>query len=173
APLVETLIARGLEVVALDMRGHGQSTAGDLDYRGFGTGEWLGCSGDIRAALDLLAEKVEGRYFLIGASIGANLALVEAAGDERVAGIILLSPGSDYHGVRPGAYAERYGGRPALLVAAGDDGYSEKSAAALAELLPGAELEVYPDGGHGTQLFASRPELRALIGGWLERQLAE
>ncbi|HUT99376.1 MAG TPA: alpha/beta fold hydrolase [bacterium] len=172
-PLVETLISKGLDVVALDLRGHGQSARGALDYKNFETEEWLGCANDVRAALDYLAEQVSGKYFLIGASIGANLVLIEAADDSRVAGVVMLSPGSDYRGVKPGAYATDYGRRPALLVAAGDDSYSEKSVAALAELLFAPELVVYPTGGHGTHLFGSRPEVRALIADWLERQFSE
>jgi len=171
-PLVETLVSKGLDVVALDLRGHGQSADG-LDYGDFDTGEWLGCANDIRAALDYLAEQVSGKYFLIGASIGANLVLIEAAADPRVAGVVLLSPGSDYHGVKPGEYAEGYGDRPALLVAAGDDAYSEKSVGALGELLADPELKVYPSGGHGTYLFGSRPEVRALIADWLEKRFSE
>ena len=172
-PLTETLIGKGLDVVALDLRGHGQSALGGLDYKNFDTDEWLGCANDIRAALDYLAEQVSGKYFLIGASIGANLALIEAADDARVAGVVMLSPGSDYHGVKPGASAKDYGERPALLVAAEDDDYSAKSVGTLGELLFHPELKIYPSGGHGTYLFGSRPEVRALIADWLERQFSE
>jgi len=171
-PLTETLISKGLDVVALDLRGHGQSVNG-LDYESFDTEEWLGCANDIRAALDYLAEQVSGKIFLIGASIGANLVLIEAADDARVAGVVMLSPGSDYHGVKPGAYAVDYGERPALLVAAGDDAYSEKSVGTLSELLADPELKIYPSGGHGTYLFGSRPEVRALIADWLEKRFSE
>lgn len=172
-PLVETLVGKGLDVVALDLRGHGQSALGGLDYKNFETEEWLGCAKDIRAALDYLAEQVSGKYFLIGASIGANLALIEAAGDDRVTGVIMLSPGSDFHGVRPGEYATDYGERPALLVAAVDDDYSARSVSTLGGLLSDPELKIYPSGGHGTYLFVSRPEVRALIADWLEKRLSE
>ncbi|MCX7022507.1 MAG: alpha/beta fold hydrolase [bacterium] len=164
---------KGLDVVALDLRGHGQSALGGLDYKNFETEEWLGCAKDIRAALDYLAEQVSGKYFLIGASIGANLALIEAAGDDRVTGVIMLSPGSDFHGVRPGEYATDYGERPALLVAAVDDDYSARSVSTLGGLLSDPELKIYPSGGHGTYLFVSRPEVRALIADWLEKRLSE
>jgi len=172
-PLVETLISKGLDVAALDLRGHGQSAYGGLDYNNFETEEWLGCVNDIRAALDYLAEKVSGKYFLIGASIGANLVLIEAAADDRVAGVVLLSPGSDYRGVQPGAYASAYGGRPALLVAAEDDDYSAKGVGTLAELLFDPALQIYPSGGHGTHLFGTRPEVRTLIADWLEGRFTE
>jgi len=172
-PLVETLISKGLEVVALDLRGHGQSVSGGLEYGSFDTEQWLDCAKDIRTALDYLAEQVTGKYFLIGGSIGADLVLIEAADDPRVAGVVLLSPGLDYRGVQPGPYATDYGERPALLVAAMDDDYSAKSVGTLAELLYAPETKIYPSGGHGTHLFGTRPEVRALIADWLEKQLSE
>jgi alpha-beta hydrolase superfamily lysophospholipase len=172
-PLTGTLVSKGLDVTALDLRGHGQSASGALDYRNFETEEWLGCTKDIRAALDYLAGQVEGPYFVIGASIGANLALIEAGDDPRVAGVVLLSPGLDYHGVKPGEYATKYGERPVLLVAAEDDAYSAQSVTTLAELLYDPELVVYPSGGHGTHLFGSRPEVLTLIGDWLEGRFPE
>jgi alpha-beta hydrolase superfamily lysophospholipase len=172
-PLTETLISKGLEVVALDLRGHGQSVSGGPEYGSFDTEQWLGCANDIRAALDYLAEQVSGKYFLIGGSIGANLVLIEAADDPRVAGVVMLSPGLDYHGVQPGEYATDYGERPALLVAALDDDYSAKSVGTLAELLYAPETKIYPSGGHGTHLFGTRPEVRKLIADWLEKQFSE
>jgi dienelactone hydrolase len=172
-PLMERVISKGLDVVALDLRGHGQSAYGALDYRNFETEEWLGCTNDIRAALDYLAGKVSGKYFLIGASIGANLVLLEAAGDERVAGVVMLSPGTEYHGVRPDGGVEGFGDRPALLVAAADDAYSYRTVEELSGELANAEAELYPSGGHGTHMFAARPEVLDLVAGWLEAQFVE
>ena len=172
-PLIEHLIGKGLDVIAIDLRGHGQSAYGALDFRNFETEEWLGCLYDIRSSLDYLTEKVGGAYFLIGASIGANLVLMEAAEDERVAGVVMLSPGLDYRGVTPGDYAGDYGERPALLVAAEDDDYSYTSVGALAELMAAPEVIEYKSGGHGTNLFSTRPELMDDIADWLETQLGD
>ncbi|MCK4594730.1 alpha/beta fold hydrolase, partial [bacterium] len=172
-PLIGYLTGKWLAVVAIDLRGHGQSAYGGLDFTNFETEEWLGCTRDIRSSLDYLAEKVDGPYFLIGASIGANLVLLEAAEDERVAGVVMLSPGSDYHGVKPAEGVEGLGERPALLVAAKDDAYSYETVAALAGDFTDAETKLYTDGGHGTHLFAPRPEVLTFIADWLETHLEE
>lgn len=172
-PLVEHLIRKGLDVIAIDLRGHGQSAYGALDFTNFETGEWLGCTHDIRSSLDYLTEKVDGPYFLIGASIGANLVLMEAAEDERVAGVVMLSPGLDFRGVKPGEKVVEYGERPALLVAAKDDTYSCETVEALAGDFADAETKLYTTGGHGTHMFAPRPEVLTFIADWLETHIEE
>ena len=55
---------------------------------------------------------------IAGASIGANLAVLDAADDPGVRSIALLSPGLDYRGLRIEAAMKKYGARPALLAGA-------------------------------------------------------
>ena len=48
---------------------------------------------------------------LAGASIGANLALLDAADDPGVMSVALLSPGIDYRGLRTEAAMKKYAGQ--------------------------------------------------------------
>lgn len=167
APLVQPLIESGFDVLAIDLRGHGQSTVLGERYREFDTADWLAAAQDIRAAVAYLSPQISPPHFLIGASIGANLSLIEAAEDNRVSGIITLSPGDDYRGVSPADSAAALGKRPVLLVAAEEDAYSAESTRELATQLENARAEIYPGSGHGTNLFTDHPELYGLITTWL------
>ena len=170
-PLIEELITHGFDVIALDLRGHGQST-GDLDFMEFSTADWLACVGDVSAAIEPMALNArEYSLFLIGGSIGANLSLLTAAEDSRIDGVVLLSPGLDYRGVEPLTVVDDYNPRPVMLVAAEDDPYSQESVEELAEELTNSELIIYPDGGHGTQLLTSQPELLETLTDWLASQI--
>ena len=58
---------------------------------------------DVRAARRYLAQRADvqqTRVGIIGASIGANLAALEASGDATIASLALLSPSLDYRGLR-------------------------------------------------------------------------
>ena len=86
-----------------------------LDYRG---GDEIGAYAlDVRAAKAFLRERPEvigNSLGIAGASIGANLAVLDAADDPGVLSIALLSPGIDYKGLRTDAAMKRFGARPAL-----------------------------------------------------------
>lgn len=172
SPLVQPLVESGFDVVGVDLRGHGQSKLNG-SYADFTQEQWRAARADVRAALDYAIPDKPDPYFVCGASIGANLAFLEVAGDNRSAGVILLSPGKDYRGVRPAEGLEEYDDRPVLLVAAEDDAFSAQTVRELAADLTNARVEVYPDGGHGTRLLSSRPEVRELIIDWLVQRLAE
>ncbi|MEK7477743.1 MAG: alpha/beta fold hydrolase [Patescibacteria group bacterium] len=89
-PLV--LQARGFAVLAIDLRGYGESTQisassstatgspGTLDYRNFTNKDYFpAMMGDITAARKFLQSKGKTEQDIVGASIGANLAIVELA----------------------------------------------------------------------------------------------
>jgi pimeloyl-ACP methyl ester carboxylesterase len=72
-------------LLMLDLRNHGQSEASDTTH---GVRE----AGDLRAMLDWLAEtKAPESIVTLGVSMGGATALVEAAADERIDGVIIES----------------------------------------------------------------------------------
>ena len=72
-------------LVLLDFRNHGQSEAGD-------TTQGVREAGDLRAMVDWLVEhKAPARIALLGVSMGGASAVTEAAGDDRIAAVILES----------------------------------------------------------------------------------
>ena len=111
----------GIHALAIDFRGHGGSAAGPAGNDGQPNLSRLVL--DVQAARNYLAgrpEAVRGSAIgLLGASIGANVAILHAAGDGSIRSLALLSPGLDYRSLRTEAALRKYGTRPALLAAGG------------------------------------------------------
>lgn len=169
APFATQLQEAGYAVLAVDLRGHGESggTAESVEPQ-----QW---TQDVVQVWQVLVEQpeVDGqRTAIIGASIGANLALRAAAEVEQVRGVALLSPGLDYYDVTTEEAMTAYGDRPVLIAAADGDTYAADSAQRLAELAQGSPvLTLYPGSAHGTNLFAAQRDLEDLLLGWLAQPL--
>ncbi len=166
APFATRLQEEGYAVLALDLRGHGESG---------GEPDWAAMPDDVARAWATLVAQPEvdpEQTAIVGASIGANLALVAAAAEPRVRAVVLLSPGLDYRGVRTEEAIVAYGERPILIVASQDDAYAAESAQRLDGLAQGPHvLTLYPSAGHGTHMFGPQPDLSDLILSWLRLQL--
>lgn len=161
--LVPSLTDIGYAVLAVDMRGHGE-TGGEVDWeraRSDTLDAWLYLSS--RDDID------SGKTALIGASIGANLSLAAAASEPGINTVVLLSPGLDYRGVTTMDTLEGYGERPVFIAASTEDSYAAESSQALAETAPGeVQLHMFQGAGHGTNMLAREPQLIELILDWLE-----
>ncbi len=154
------LQAQGIAALALDFRGSGLS-AGPVD--------WTKSVDDARAAWQALLARPEvdpQRTALVGASVGANVALIVGANNTSVAAVAALSPGDDFQGIKPAALLGNFGSRPVYLIASQDDAYSYASAQHMAPLLTGGETFYYTNAGHGTAMF-SNPDLATRLLGWL------
>ncbi|HUP40051.1 MAG TPA: hypothetical protein VM115_08025 [Vicinamibacterales bacterium] len=144
-----------------------------LDFRG---GEELGAYAlDVRAAKAFLRERPEvtpGSIGIAGASIGANLAVLDAADDPGVLSIALLSPGLDYKGLRTEAAMKKYGARPALLAGSTKDPYAARSIRHLITVGPGPrEVRLTDTVAHGTVLLARDGDLVSALVDWFKRTL--
>ena len=160
------LAGNGFAVFALDMRGHGE-TGGEVN--------WDLAAEDIRLIWDNLSEREEidpARMGIVGASLGANMALVSGANEPEVRTVILLSPGLSYAGVETTVAIKAYGERSVFIVASQEDTYAADSSEKLNELALGeSKLEMYQDAGHGTFMLENQPELRGGIIDWLRDHL--
>jgi alpha-beta hydrolase superfamily lysophospholipase len=170
------LAAAGFNVLALDSRGHGDSTKHNGETRRhseFDDEEYGSSLLDVAAAKDFLNGKGAdtSKLVIVGASIGANFALDYGADDADVRAVVLLSPGLDYHGVETAAAMAKYRGRPAYLVASEEDKYSADSVGKLHEIAADAVLEIFTDAGHGTRIFAAEPSLEGKLVEWLTAQV--
>jgi alpha-beta hydrolase superfamily lysophospholipase len=83
--VADHFLARGHDVIAYDSRAHGES-GGDVCTYGFYEKE------DLRRVLDRVAARP---VVLMGFSMGAAVALQEAASDSRIGAIVAVSPFSD------------------------------------------------------------------------------
>lgn len=164
----------GYNLIAFDMRGHGESIAQNgnpISYRTFRTQDWLGALDDIDAARTFLINSgADAKNTVIaGASIGANLALHYAVKHIDVPAVVMISPGLDYKGVTARAKLVEFGQRPVLLMTSTGDSYSAASCSTLEDLAPGhCELREYAGTAHGADLLDTSPTALEQIFVWLK-----
>jgi alpha-beta hydrolase superfamily lysophospholipase len=164
--LASQLASAGIGALAFDLRGHGESQ-GTI---GADLGEMVA---DVQAARRFLAGRgdVTGRVGLAGASLGASLAAIAAAGDPTISSLALLSPTLDYRGVRIEAAMKKFGARPVLMVASDEDGYASRSVRDLAKGQRGREVLRLTGAGHGTVMLERDPSLMGSLVDWFRRTL--
>lgn len=175
---MSALAERGINSMAIDLRGHGESVVGPtgkLDHKLFTDTEHQASAHDVQAGVDWLIAThgaVRSRVALCGASIGANLALAHAATDLRVPAVVALSPGFNYRGVTT---EDKVMDMPAatkvLLAASDDDTESFDCVRQLAAMRDWVTLRELRGAGHGTHMFDAAPELLAESADWLRRSL--
>jgi dienelactone hydrolase len=166
------LASEGIGALAFDLRGHGESTG---SLQAGETPDYTALVRDITAARRYLASRpdvLQSRIGIAGASIGANLAVLEASADAGIASLALLSPSLDYRGLRIEAAMKKYGSRPALLIASDDDPYAMRSSKDLQKAGSGTrEIHVLSHAGHGTAMFGNDPDLARTLVDWFHRTL--
>jgi dienelactone hydrolase len=159
--------------LALDLRGHGESarqTPNAPDYHTFSDATWREALQDIAAAKRVLIEQGANpeNIAVLGAGIGASLALHYSVEDLDVAAVILLSPSLEDHGFKTNDDLLAYGRRPVLLVCGEDDSSASAACAALKQTAPGfCELRSYAGSARGTDLLVSSPNAIEQVVQWL------
>jgi dienelactone hydrolase len=168
----QRLASEGIGALAFDLRGHGESTA--APPAAAGQSEYASMVQDVRAARRYLAQRSDvqqSRVGVIGASIGANLAALEASADGTIASLAFLSPSVEYRGLRM-TEAVRKIKRPMLLVAGDDDPYASRSARELQKEGSGVrEILILKQAGHGTIMLSRDPSLTGALVDWFRRTL--
>jgi len=175
------LAKRGIASIALDLRGHGESTrttvGQTLDYRKFEEMEHISSMEDVRAAYDWLVKRgiERDRIGVVGASIGANIALRYLAENPQVPAALLLSPGLQYHGIGLEDVLEFVNPHQAvqILVSKGDD---DESVQASDRILEALAVEVkgvkkLSNAGHGTRMFEGDAALMGEAADWLRDRI--
>jgi dienelactone hydrolase len=156
----------GHAVLALDLRGQGESGG----VQDFGVMDQ-----DIDVALNWLASRPEiagDRIGLVGADLGANLALRAGSRHTQVKSVALLSPGLDYKGLTTLEALSAYGQRPVIIVAAENDLYAADSARTLnSQALGQHQLQIYPGSDHGINLLSAQAGLQPMLLAWFASTL--
>lgn len=164
---------KGYAVVALDFRGHGESTSRNgktVTWQSFTNADFNDMTKDVAAARDWLTNKGYDSFAIVGASIGANTALNYAVNDSDVKTIVLLSPGLEYKGIVTNQTIRNFT-KPIFIVASNEDTYAARSATILYESAQGKkEIKLFDNVGHGVAMF-SGTDLDRLIINWLKDNL--
>jgi len=160
----ESLQSLGYNLISIDLRGHGESS---LSWKTFSESDFSSMILDVRVAKDfLVGNNVSNRIAIIGASIGANIALTYAAKDDSIKTIILLSPGLDYRGVKTQDVIKQFK-NPVLIIASEGDTYSADSSRTLSSLSKNSQLKLYKGLNHGTNLLGNE-DVNSVIIEWLK-----
>lgn len=161
----ERLQGVDITALAIDVRGHGASSGDSTPAAAMAQ--------DVHAAVTFLSARVGGRPVgIVGASLGASLAVIAAADSAVVRGIALVSPSADYRGVRLEAAAKRYGARPMLLIASSEDPYALRTVKSLVtSATTGREQRLSSVPAHGSLLLERDADTAAALVDWLRRTL--
>lgn len=165
-PLSKALNGAGFSTLAIDLRGHGESTdqgGKKLDYNNFSDKDHQASRLDVDGAMNFLKSKGfdEKNISFVGASIGANLSLDALHRYSSTSRAVLLSPGLDYRGVKTEPLMRQLGAyQKVWTIAAEGDKYSVDSSLALQQLQKEiAAVTIFGGSDHGTTLFSSQKNL--------------
>ncbi|MBT3220246.1 MAG: alpha/beta hydrolase [Proteobacteria bacterium] len=159
-------LSGSFNVLAVDLRGHGKSAIeAELTEEVFQL-----MVGDVGAAAEWLRQNGAKEVSLVGAELGANLAINYAASDAAVVNLVLLSPGLNHQGFKISGPLATYGERPVLFVASENDPKSSKACTLLGERAAGdSHVELLPDAGSGVKMFNRAPSLEGTMVAWLNQ----
>lgn len=165
---------QGYSVVALDLRGHGESARGAATSS---AGEWQNLPMDIEAGRQLLLSQSSSMtVYAIGGDIGANAVIQHAVDYDGITAVVTLSPQPNNRGLDVTAAFQRYSG-PLFVVDASVDPDDDRfhgqgiepivvePAGDLYFLSPSTEKEYLAvnDGGHGWALVNNNTDVAQRI----------
>ncbi len=171
--IAERLRGFGFAVVLFNLRGHGGATRAYYFFTDPQIGEM---AGDIALVLRFARERSDGALHILGAGLGANLAIVAAAADGAVDKVVAVSPGLNYRGVTVGERITELPPERLLLIASREDLYSAHSVAELMQLFPASQegmpagqpgRRLYDNVGHGVWILKRLPGAVETIARWL------
>lgn len=170
----EALQKNYIGVLAVDLRGHGESFGGPKAYESFTDKEHQKSIEDVKTAVEFQKKEGHSPLFLCGASIGANLALQYISESKDVKKAILLSPGLNYKGIETIPLARKIASNKEIyILAAKDDirqlGSADQQAQKIYDALNcKKEIKILQKGGHGTDILKNNPEIILELINWLK-----
>jgi len=168
----------GFQVLAIDERGHGESTqGGKLNYRDFSDEQQQAKKLDVLAARNFFENKgISTRnIFVGGGSIGANLAIQYMAENSECRAGFALSAGYNYKGIETTPLIKKLNSKQAIyIVAAKDDtrsvGLADEMAYALYNNTSAQkEIKIFETGGHAEDIFKEHPDFMQELANWMAK----
>lgn len=176
-PLIAPLHDAGFAILALDLRGHGDSATTDTREAAANRDPELykKMQNDVLGAYDWFAEQPgvdRARFALVGASAGSSVALQYAARDRSVDAVVCLSPGLKYCGIDSTGDMRQITGRKILMLATEDERdapYTLKSQGPA-----GVQVQIQRgDNAHGTGMLAAVRGIEKEIADYLKDAVGE
>ena len=179
----------GMAALAIDLRGHGESTrkltadgSVTIDYHNFATRDFQDMLLDIEAAVDWLQAQPEidhNRIALVGESLGANLVLRYAAINEDLAAVVVFSPGINYRNLRTDDVISQVGRKPLHIFVSQSDSFAFESCKRLVEIQKESgndaatnELTICTGNLHGANMLLGVRNLPQIVVNWLKEAFA-
>ena len=175
----------GIAALAIDLRGHGESTRKltsegpvKINPRDLTSRDYQDMLLDVEVAIDWLQAQpeIDNKHIaLIGESVGANVALRYAAINQDLSAVALFSPGLNYHSVRTDDVIRQLGHIPFHIYVSQSDAFAFESSKRLIEIrielgITDAtnELTVCTGSLHGTEMLKSVRNLPQIVLAWLK-----
>jgi len=182
-PLFAPFVRRGMALLAIDMRGHGQSVAGpdgeDLAKLALSRDPKLfrDMHRDAEAAVKWLTDHghAKKRIGLLGASVGCSVAIDAARRDPGLRVVGVLTPGTEYLGIPTMKHVQDWGDRALLLASSEEE--APRGAEPIQKYLSRQEgsrvtLWRFPKHGiHGTRMFGQVQGIEAKLAAWFAENL--
>ena len=182
-PFASTLSQKeGYAVLSIDLRGHGESVkqnnGNTISFQSFTPVDYNKMVLDVKAAKQFLITNKNANpnnISIVGASIGANVAINYASMDPTIKSVVLLSPGINYRGVSTEQAITKYKNNSVYIAATEGDSEAADSSKILCEKINcDGNLKIYPGGSnsHGTNMFSDQllnPPLQDLVISWLAK----
>ena len=158
----------GITALTIDLRGHGASSGSQGDLKGMvqdvrAAVQWLGTRGNVPPAA----------IAIVGASMGGSLALLAAEALPQVQAVGVLSPSSDYRGLRTDlSLIKRLGSRRLWFAASAEDPLAARTMRDMAAEPSGPREQVLSNArAHGTVLLDRDGDVGRALVDWLRRSL--
>ncbi|MCB9696687.1 MAG: hypothetical protein H6738_07905 [Alphaproteobacteria bacterium] len=149
----------GLQVLAIDLRSKGQT---------LGPTDGAPLTADVDAGVAWLLAHGAKEIHVVGAKMGANVALQAAVSNAEIDDLVLLTPLLNAKGVRLSTGAAGLGDRPLLVVTSADDAVAMKAATWLDGQAAGNHrLDARPGAGAGAAMLNRVADLESTIVGWI------
>lgn len=162
---------QNFEVMTLDFRGHGRS---DGEIHNLKTVDYLNMANDAAEAVEYLQDiDPDMSIAVVGAGLGANVALQLASQTEAIQAVALVSPQHNYRGVKITKLNKAFT-RPIYFLVSQADTVSFEATKTLFATNPSAskELRLAEEAkGRGTKLLNHTPKLRTALMDWLAAML--
>jgi pimeloyl-ACP methyl ester carboxylesterase len=174
--LLVPLHEAGFAILALDLRGHGDSSTTE-SHQAVEKREpelFKRMQNDVLGAYQWLVEQPKtdrARFVLVGADVGASIALQYAAKDRSVDAVVCLSPGLNYLGLDSSGDIRQITGRPILLLATEDE---RDAPYTLEQKTTGVSVRVFhAKPAHGTELLQRVPDVARDIASFVRSAAGE